>query len=291
MADEAEVAIRTEQIATALSKARTTLESVALATSQTGLDRVLERRLDDVESLRTGAGWVRENEAEARAVNNNPESEDVQRFRAEESVRGAFRGVQHTAGVLVERINGTREELGELSDQLAYASHELDRGIDQLDKLEQLPGRRTADTELMRSRLQNLQGAVGVASESLGRATARLESARDAAWKLETSALEVDGSGQHSLLVDRTSSQLETDLSVAREGLTGLSGQLTIAEPGANEATSQSIKMAIESERLAREVQAGLNPQPTDPRQASSMGEQDRRHGTSGPSRGKDLNL
>lgn len=291
MADEAEVAFRTEQIATAVSRARSTMAAVADAMGPGGFVRVMERRLEDVESLRTGAGWVRENEADARLVNHDPRSEDMQRFQAEESVRGAFRGVQNTAGVLVDRLNGARRELHELGEELAESADTLDRGLDHLDKLEQLPGRQTPETGLLRVRLENLRGAVGVATESFDRATARLESARSAAVALETSTLQVDGSGQHSVLIDRTSSQLETDFSVAREGLTGLSGQLHTVGPGAQEAAQQSIELADKSADLARAVQAGLNPQATDPRQGSGMGEQDRRHGTSGPSPSKGLNL
>ncbi|MEV0288625.1 hypothetical protein AB0H36_31285 [Kribbella sp. NPDC050820] len=291
MADEAEVAFRTEQIATAVTRARSTMAAVADAMGPTGFVRVLERRLEDVESLRTGAGWVRENEADARLINADPRSEDVQRYQADESVRGAFRGVQNTAGVLVDRLNGARRELHELGEELAESAETLDRGLDHLDKLEELPGRQTPETGLLRVRLENLRGAVGVATESFERATARLESARSAASALETSVLQVDGSGQHSVLIDRTSSQLETDISVAREGMTSLSGQLHTVGHSAHEAAQQSIELADKGAELARTFQVGLNPQPAEPRQSSGMGEQDRKHMPTAPSPDKSLRL
>lgn len=283
MANEDEVVYRTDRIANALVKARGTLEAVEYSTTEPSFDRMLARRLEDLDTLRTGADRVRAAEEAARSVENDENSTDDQRYDAGLEVRKAFWGAQQAAGVVMERIRQSMSEVGGLGELLEESSDAVDTGIEHLDKLEELPGRTNSDTMLLRVRLNNLRNAVTMAQGSLDRVMARLESARTTAMWFEVSSSEVGGNEPRSLAVDRTRSQLETDLSVAREGLQGLGAQVTIAGPGAYEATSQSVDLA--SKALA----AAQNPTPKDQQVSGGSGAQDYRPGAGGPSR--DTNL
>jgi chromosome segregation ATPase len=284
MANEDEVVYRTDRIANALVKARGTLEAVAYATTEPSFDRMLARRLEDLETLSTGADRVRAAEEAARSVENDKNSTDDQRYDADLEVRKAFWGAQQAAGVVMERIRESTSEVAGLGDILKESSDALDTGIEHLDKLEGLPGRTNSETMQLRVRLNNLRNAVTMAQGSLDRAMTRLESARTTAMRFEVSVSENNGNEPRSVAVDRTRSQLETDLSVAREGLKGLSGQVTIAGPAAYEATSQSLDLAKKAWAAAQ------NPTPQSDQQVSGgSGAQDYRPAAGGPSR--DTNL
>jgi chromosome segregation ATPase len=284
MANEDEVVYRTDRIANAMVTARGTLEAVARATSEPSFDRMLARRLEDLETLRTAADRVRAAEEAARSVENDENSTDDQRYDAGLEVRKAFWGAQQAAGVLMERIRESKSEVGGLGEVLKEGSDAIDSGIEHLTKLEELPGRTNSETMQLRVRLTNLRNAVTMAQGTLDRAMTRLESARTTAVWFEVSASESSDKELRSVMVDRTSSQLETDVSVAREGLKGLSGQVTIAAPGAHEAAIQSTDMAKAAWAAAQ------NPTPKSAQRVSgSTGEQEYRPGASGPSRGTNL--
>ncbi|MEU4602168.1 hypothetical protein AB0F43_04225 [Kribbella sp. NPDC023972] len=302
---EADVADRTRQIAQSLSTVRASVEGVAYAARADGeLDRVLADRLRDVDVLREGADLVRKAEGKARTL-DRAASEALLRpqtgyeraddlssrsRRADDEVRQAFGQAQKAATILVARIDEAKKDLGSLAENLKLSSERINSGLEQLDAIEQLPEQRTSETEQLRVRLKHLQVAVATAGAGVTRATTRVESARVAAAKLQDAPqLSVDGRGEHSAAVNTAISQLETHLSVAREGLAGLGGQAQITAYPAHEATIQGEKLARQSAELADAARAGLNPPPADPRGGSSMGEQDRRHGTGGPSQGKGI--
>ncbi|MEJ1110801.1 MULTISPECIES: hypothetical protein [unclassified Kribbella] len=285
MANEDEVIYRTDRITNDLVTARATIEAVVHATSDPSFDRMLARRLEDLETLRVGADRVRSAEAAARSVESDEHSTDDQRYDAGAEVRKEFSKTQQTAGVLMERIRESESEVAGLGELLKQSSDAIDSGIEHLDKLEQLPGRSNSTTHQLRVRLNNLRNAVTTAGGTLNRAATRLESARVTAARFEVRGSEIDGEDLRSVVVDRTGSQLETDVSVAREGLAGLNGQVAIAAPSAHDAFNQSAD-------LANAARAAQNPTPTSAQQISAgSGEQDRRHGAGGPAHGTGINL
>lgn len=286
MANEDQVAYWTDKIANAMMKARGNLEAVVSATGEPSFDRMLARRLEDLETLRAGADRVRAAEVAARSVENDENSTDDQRYDAGLEVRKALWGAQQTAGVLMERIRESASDIGGLGELLNESSEAIDTGIEHLGKLQALPGHTNSDTMLLRVRLNNLSNAVTMAQGTLDRAMTRLDSARITAARFEVSASDLDGNEPRSVVVDRTGSQLETDVSVAREGLKGLNGQVSIAAPGAHEATQQSVDLANAA------IAAARNPTPESAQRISGgTGEQDYRPGGNSPSKGKNLDL
>jgi hypothetical protein len=265
MADEAQVARLTDQIANSLTKAQSTMKAVADATHE--FDRVMGRRLEDVRTLPDTAIRVRRAEGEGRVARTGAEREDSDRL-----VRGGFRSAQVTAGQLVGQLGGAQRELGKLREEIARSSKMLEGGTKALDELERLPGRKTPETENLRSRLDNFTRGVDAAGTGLGQAVARLETARRTAATFEVRPMAIDDSGRVSRAIETTSSDLKTEVKAARAGLEGLTKQVDNDQPNAHQAAAKSVE-------LANAARAGLNPtQPSAQRATAGNAEQDLRH-------------
>src|SRR4051812_3626364 len=118
MADEAEVAYRTDEIAKAMARARSTLESVGTQIGQTEFHRVLDRRLEDVAELGASVAALREAEAEAEGESRAARVPD-QMVEADARVRRSFATAQQTSGQLAGRIGNAQRDLAELDGELA----------------------------------------------------------------------------------------------------------------------------------------------------------------------------
>jgi chromosome segregation ATPase len=310
MADEAEVAYRTDEIAKAMARARSTLESVGTQLGQTEFHRVLDRRLEDVAELGASVATLREAEGESRAAR-----EPDQMIEADARVRRSFATAQQTSGQLAGRIGNAQRDLAELDGELADSADLLDRGLRHLDALEQLPGRQTIESANLRAGLENLKGATDNARGGIQQAVERLGVARTAAGQLEVAQLPVDGSGRHSAAVMTTAANVSNEIVGARDGLHRLREQMYRAEPDLRQMAQHGIDVANSAAaaahqsatagrqpnpaltnagqqadpELANAARAGLTPRPVDPRIAYALGAQDRRPETGGPSKDKGI--
>ncbi|MEU4393150.1 hypothetical protein [Kribbella sp. NPDC023855] len=265
MADEEQVAWLTDQIANSLTKAQVTMKAVADSTHE--FDRVMGRRLEDVRTLPDTASRVRRAEGEGRVARNGDE-----RDQADRVVRGGFRSAQETAGQLAGRLGDAQRELGELREDIERSSKMLAGGTKALDELESLPGRKTPETENLRSRLENFRRGVDAAATNLDQAMGRLQTARRTATEFEVRPMAIDDSGRVSGAIEATSSDLKTEVKAARAGLEGLTRQVDNDQPNAHKAAAQSVE-------LANAARAGLNPtQPSAQRATAGKAEQDLRH-------------
>ncbi|WP_433021055.1 hypothetical protein [Kribbella sp. CA-294648] len=265
MADEEQVVRLTDQIANSLTKAHSTMKAVADATHE--FDRVMGRPLEDVRALPQLAKNVRKAEAGGRVARNGTERDD-----ADDLVRGGSRSAQVTAGQLVGQLGGAQRELDKLRQEIERSSKLLEGGAKALDELERLPGRKTPETENLRSRLDNFRRGVDAAGTGLGQAIGRLETARRTAAAFEVRPMAIDDSGRVSGAIETTASDLKTEVKAARAGLDSLTKQVDQDQPNAHQAAARSVE-------LANAARAGLNPtQPSAQRATAGNAEQDLRH-------------
>src|SRR3954452_10914186 len=312
MADEAEGAYRSDEIAKAIARARSTLESVGTQIGQTEFHRVLDRRLEDVAELGASVATLREAEAEGESRAARVPDPMVE---ADARVRRSFATAQQTSGQLAGRIGNAQRDLAELDGELADSADLLDRGLRHIDALEQLPGRQTIESANLRAGLDNLKRATDNARGGIQQAVERLGVARTAAGQLEGAQLPVDGSGRHSAAVMTTAANVSNEIVGARDGLHRLREQMYRAEPDLRQMTQHGIDVANSAAaaahqsatagrqpnpaltnagqqadpELANAARAGLTPRPVDPRIAYALGAQERRPETGGPSKDKGI--
>lgn len=214
MADEAQIAQLTDQIANAMVTARTRLQDVASALDAVHVPQKLGRRLEDVEDLDRYGDRLREREAESNAAVGPSATRD-----ANELLKGSFRGARETSGDLATAIRKTTSELEAHGAALRDAAQGLDDGLKDVDALEKLSGADTATTDKLREGLNGLKSAAENARKGLGMATGRLGTAADAARHLENVSLPVDNRRRHSAEIDSTATTVRTQVRNARAGL------------------------------------------------------------------------
>ncbi|MEU8226076.1 hypothetical protein [Kribbella sp. NPDC048915] len=265
MANERDIAILTDQIAQAMNRARATLDNVAHSLSGPEFDRLLVRRLEDVESLDVGARRVEMAEQEAaetgRVAQGSEDRYSMERWSdADTQVRRSFGSAQADAGDLASRIGAAQRELTEFHDDLGRSTAYLDQALRDVDALEQFPeyGRSEA-SEGLRDRLQHLRGLTTGADAGLKVAFDRLDSARRTASEFEMQTHAV-GEGRHSAAVRDTSNALRQDLQGTRAGIAdvreGIDARMYDVHASAQYGVDEAIRMA----ELANAVRAGTNP-------------------------------
>ncbi|MFG1905237.1 hypothetical protein [Kribbella sp. NPDC048928] len=250
MADEAQIARLTDQIADAMVTARMRLQDVASALDAVEVPRTLGLRLEDVENLDRYGDRLREREADSNAAVGPSATRD-----ANELLKNSFRGAQETSGDLATAIRKTNNGLEAHSAALRDAAQGLDDGLKHVDALEQLPGADGATTAKLREGLNGLKSAAENARKGLGMVTGRLETAIDAARHLESVRLPVDIHRRHSAEIDSTASTVRTQVRNARAGMGHLRNDLGDVHSGSS-AVEQTTRHGVQSAETA--IQAAI---------------------------------
>ncbi len=299
MANEAEIAGRTDLIAKAMVETNMTMRDVLHGLEQ--VDQTIGRHLDDVRLLAGRTESVRGAERYAERV-----GEVAQRTRdprvmdqwndADSEVRRAFGASQVAAGELSSRIGSGQRDLEELRDRLANSSGRLDQALKHLDALDQLPEYRGSEQSAgLRNRLEQLKTFTVRADAGIKGTVDRLDVARRSAAAFEIGQVQI-GESRHSNAVQMTGASLRNTVSEARDRLRGTEtgiyeerGQVVEARQfGITQANEG--RAAKEAAELATAMRAASNPTlPSAQNTSSGQGEQDPRHRTDGPSRDSSL--
>jgi hypothetical protein len=214
MADEAEVARLTGEIADAMLKARSKLQDVASALEVTNLPGTLERRLEDVQELGAYGDRIRQREAES----NGAIGVDATRA-ADERLQTSFREAQGMSGDLATAIRKIDVGLHTEHTALRDTAKGLDERLADVDALDKLSGVEPETTTKLRDGLNGLKTATENARKGIELAGGRLETAWTAARRLESLQLRVDIHPRHSAEIGSTATTVQTQLRNARAGL------------------------------------------------------------------------
>lgn len=299
MANEAEIAGRTDLIAKAMLETDRTMRDVLNGLGE--VDRRIGRHLDDVHLLAGSAESVRGAEFSAEQVGEvaqrTGEHRDMEQWNdADMQVRRAFGRSQAGAGELSSRIGSGQRELEELREKLAHSSGRLDDALKHLDALDQLPEYAGSEQSTgLRNRLDQLKMVTARADGGIRATVDRLDDARRSAAAFETSQVQI-GASRHSNAVRSTSESLRATVTGARDRLrsTGTDiyedrGQVVEASRYGVSEANRGRALQHDAE-LADALRAGSNPtRPSDQHRTDGHGEQDARHRAEGQSRDNDL--
>jgi hypothetical protein len=300
MANEAEIAGRTDLIAKAMVETNRTMRTVLHDLGE--VDKSIGRHLEDVQRLTGSAGNVRgaENAAEqvGAVAQRTRDPQAMDRWSdADMQVRRTFGQSQIAAGELSSRIGSSQRDLEEIRDKLAYSSGRLDQALEHLDALDRLPEYGgSAQSTGLRTRLEQLKVATARADAGVRETVERLGGARKSAAAFENSQVQI-GESRHSRAVAETSESLRTKVTQARTSLRDTGNTIYDERTQVNEATQYGINQANESRaaqqdpELVDALRAGSNPTP---QSAQHLGrapaEQDLRHRLDGPAQDASLN-
>jgi uncharacterized phage infection (PIP) family protein YhgE len=259
MADELEVAYRTNQINTALTEARATLGTVARGLQEgSEFSRAMSQRLDDLKVLGTSVEVLKSLESDSNQAGNDHEINTADR-----RLREGFHFVQDEAGPMIGQFGDTQQELRDLGKDLPDRADALTEGIHDLDKLEQLSGGETEETKQLRSDLTGLQNSIKVATVSLSQIDARLETARTAVGRLTLAELPITDQGRHYATANSTRQGVNNEVLAATREAKALSQHIT----GVPAESAEDAAARADTERA---IGAGMAPRVT-PEQAITI--------------------
>ncbi|MGW6195214.1 hypothetical protein ACWF0M_03610 [Kribbella sp. NPDC055110] len=296
MADEEEYAGLTDRIATAVTQTQGTLQSVANDLSDENIGRMLGRRMEEVGMLRPGVDSLRALEdrvGEAQGAAKEP---------AKQALVSTYRSYQVEAGNLSSRIGGAERNLDELRESLHQRAGSLKNALRDLERIEQLPDRQTADVAKLRAGVEYLNTVVGVVDQRVEQMMGDLSRGRSSANSLEHSAARIGATREHSTEISAATRDIGGAISQTQQQVGSLRTELDQRSAGfreigqfsidvANQASVEKQQADVEAAQLADAARAGFTPQPAvDPRIAYSMGAQEYRPDTDGRSteRGQD---
>lgn len=298
MANEAEIAGRTDLIAKAMLETHSTMRDVLNGLGE--VDQTIGRHLEDVQRLAGSAANVRGAEQSAERIGQVARTQDPRAMDqwndADMRVRHTFGASQVAAGELSSRIGGGQRDLEQLRDRLAYSSGRLDQALQHLDALDQLPEYRGSKQSTgLRDRLNQLKINTARADGGVRATVDRLGEARRSALAFETSPVQI-GDSRHSKAVEATSESLRSTVTGARTRLRSTGTDIYEEGGQVGEAIRFGITQANEGRgaqqaaELANAMRAGSNPTlPSAQNTSSGQGAQDPRHRTDGPSRDSGL--
>ncbi|MGZ0147254.1 hypothetical protein ACXJJ3_09295 [Kribbella sp. WER1] len=265
MANERDIAVLTDRVAQAMSRARATLDSVADSLQDKNYGRLLQNRLEDIDTLNAGGARVQQAEFEAdaqgRLASRTQDRGDMERWNdADSQVRRSFNSAQQDAGHLMSRIGAAQRELNEFHRDLTTSSAHLDQALRDVDTLEQFPEYGRSETsEGLRGRLTQLKNVTTRADEGLKTAFDRLDHARTTAGQLERSSLEV-GDGRHSSAIRDAGTSLTSDVRGARDGLSETRERIDANMADVHGMAQYGIDEANRAAELENAVRAATNP-------------------------------
>ncbi|GAA3086075.1 hypothetical protein JOF29_007659 [Kribbella aluminosa] len=265
MATELSIATLTGRVAQSMSRARATLDSVADSLQNKNYGRMLQSRLEDIDTLNAGGARVQqaeyESEVQGRLATRTQDRGDMDRWSdADTQVRRSFNSAQQDAGHLMSRIGAAQSELNGFHEDLTRSSASLDQALRDVDTLEQFPEYGKSETsEGLRNRLTDLKGLTTRADSGLKAAFDQLENARTTAGRLELASLEV-GDGRHSAAIRIAGTSLTSDVRGARDGLSEVRDHIDANMTDVNDMAQYGIDEAVRTAELKNAVRAGTNP-------------------------------
>lgn len=300
MANEAEIAGRTDLIAKAMIETNRTMRDVLNDLGEA--DKGIGRHLEDVQRLAGSAGNVRAAEHAAEQIGavaqrtRDPQTMD-QWSDADMRVRRTFGTSQVAAGELSSRIGSSQRGLEEIRERLAQSRGRLDQAMKHLDALDQLPEYAGSQQSTgLRARLDQLKVVTARADAGVRETMEGLGGARRSAAAFENSQVQI-GESRHSKAVEQTSESLRTTVTQARTRLRDTGNTIYDERTQVGEAAQYAINQANESQATQRDpdladaLRAGSNPTPQAAQQVGrGPAEQDLRHRLDGPSQDASLN-
>lgn len=270
MANEAEFAHYTDQIAKAVIEVHATLRSVTYELGDEQIGRMLGSRSEDLATLRPGVDGL----AAAELTVQRAEGAAVDPARA--NLVHTLATYQGDVEAQSARMGGVQRALGEqrtgTSPQdrhcLQAGSQALESALRDLDRIEQMPGRATADVAKLRSGVEYLKNVVDVVDSRVEQMTAQLSEGRQAAYKFHTAA---PAELQPSADLGRTIGRMQDSIADTRDNAQRLHADLAKSSEGfqsvaefsvgvANGAHAEQQHAAQEAEQLADAMRAGVNP-------------------------------
>ena len=205
-------------------------------------------------------------------------------------MQSVLSSARQTAAGIREQILSDGSLLEEIGYNLDQSVRAIEDGRKSLGKLEQLPDREQATTDLLRERLEGFGPVVEAAVGGIKDAERRLVAARRSAEELIDSSINADTGRQASAVIEKAGSEIKSHVEAARTRVAGLTESLDQAQSGAHEAAQRSVDLANarvaalqapakQSAELANAARAGMNPTPKWAQQISTgSGESDLRH-------------
>ncbi|TDW23806.1 hypothetical protein [Kribbella kalugense] len=319
MANEAEFAHYTDEIAKAVTEVHATLSSVTYELGDAEIGRMLGSRSDDLGTLRRGVdGLFAAEQAVQRAEGAAVKPAKASLAHTFAAYQGDIQQQSASIGsvqqVLDAQRNGTTPEDRRC---LRAGAQALQGALKNLETIEHMPDRATDDVAQLRQGVEFLKTVVDAVDERVEQMVGQLSNGRQAAYNFQPSAPGVDDA-QPSAKLNRTIGQMRDSLDETRDyarrlhtDLSGSSADFAkVAEHAvnvSNGALAEHRHATKEAEQLADAVRAGVNPtlqadqQPVvsqaqsdlssrlegrvDPRIAYSMGAQERHSDNAGPAR------
>jgi chromosome segregation ATPase len=302
MANEAEYAHYTGQIATAVIEAHATLRSVTHALGDEEIGRMLDRRSEDVATLKPGVRSL------AAAEQTVQRAEGAAEAPARDSMVRTLATYQGEVEAQSARIGTVQRELGNqrtgTSQQdrhtLQASSQALTSALGNLERIEHMPDRATDDLAKLRSGVEYLKKVVDDVDNRVERMTGQLSEGRQAAYRFHTaSPRELEASAD----LGRTIGRMQDSIADTRDHASRLHDALAKNSQGFESVAKFSVEVAngalaeqqhadLEAKQLADAVRAGVNPTArADQHPVAQHAESDLSRRLNGPAHEGGLNL
>ncbi|RZU12532.1 hypothetical protein EV645_5804 [Kribbella rubisoli] len=302
MANEAEYAHYTGQIATAVIEAHATLRSVTYALGDDQIGRMLDSRSEDLATLRRGVDGL------AAAEQTVQRAEGAAVAQAEAGLVHTLAAYQGDVEAQSARIGTVQRELGEQrtgtnqQDRhcLQASSQAIESALKNLERIEHLPDRATTDVAKLRSGVEYLKKVVDDVDSRVERMTEQLSGGRQAAYRFHTAT---PRELQPSADLGRTIGRMEDSIADTRDHARRLHDALGKNSEGFKAVAEFSVEVANgalaekqhadqEAEQLADAVRAGVNPTArADQHPVAQHAESDLSRRLNGPAHEGGLNL
>jgi hypothetical protein len=260
MADEADVARLTKQIAEAMLDARRALQDVATDLDVTKLPRTLERRLESVEDLEASVGRLEDRETESAAANGVPATREAHGL-----LQDSFKVAKETSGNLAFAIRSDRNNLAAHGAAMTDSAKGLDAGLKDVDALEKLSGGETETTTKLRDGLNGLKTAALNVRAGTRLAEQKLDTAQTAADQLANADPPVDIHRRHSAAIAFAASTVRAQVTNTGAVLENLRRDVYGGEAAREEATAHGVHTA---EAAAEAATAAADRETTNPEAA-----------------------
>ncbi|MEV4261507.1 hypothetical protein [Kribbella sp. NPDC049584] len=270
MANEAEFAHYTDQIARAVTEVHATLRSVTYELGDDQIGRMLERRSEDLAMLRPGV------EGLAAAEHRAQVAEGAAKAPAGENLVRTFATYQGDVEQQSAHLGRVQRQLGSLSTGmtpedrhcLQAGSQALEGALRDLDRIEQMPDRSTDDVAKLRSGVEFLKTVVDDVDKRVEAMTAQLSDGRQAAYRFHTA---VPADVQPSAALRQTIGRMDDSIARTGEHVQRVHAALARSSEGFNAVAEFSVNVANgalaekqqadkEAAQLADAVRAGVNP-------------------------------
>ena len=302
MANEAEFAHYTDQIATAVTQVHATLRSVTDELGDDQIGRMLGRRSEDLDMLRPGIDSLAAAEQKAQVAEGAavaPARDDLVRTFA--TYQGDVEQQSANLGTVQRQL--TSQSIGTTPQDrycLQAGSQALQGALRDLERIEQMPDRSTDDVAKLRSGVEFLKTVVDDVDKRVETLTADLSNGRQAAYRFQTA---VPGDVQPSAALRQTVGRMEDSIARTRDHAHSLHAALAkssevfqaVADHSvgvANGAMAEKQHADKEAEQLADAVRAGVNPTAlADQRPVAHQAESDLSRRLDGPAQEGGLKL